>query len=136
MSILMLLLSCTTTENNVEKIIDTDIEYPNILVEPGTVDFGVVEPLMSKTEVVTFTNNGPVALDITDVQLEGSAFTATTAAPIGLLPSGDSSEMILSYTPQNLDDNGWLKVYSNDPDSPELFVPLEGHGAMPLLTQK
>ena len=100
MSIILLLFSCTTTENNVEKIQDTDVEYPNIVVDPLAVDFGVVEPLMSKTEVVTFSNEGAVALDITDIQLEGAAFTATSAAPIGLLPPGESSEMILSYTPQ------------------------------------
>ncbi|MEC7984343.1 MAG: choice-of-anchor D domain-containing protein [Myxococcota bacterium] len=133
MNLLLVLLSCTMTENNVEKIMDTDVEYPNIVVEPSTVDFGIVEPSLSETEVVTFRNDGAVALDITDVQLEGAAFTATSAAPIGLLPAGESAEMILSYSPQNLDDNGWLKVYSNDPDSPELFVPLEGHGAIPLL---
>ncbi|MAA78381.1 MAG: hypothetical protein CL916_03910 [Deltaproteobacteria bacterium] len=133
MNILLYTLFACEVENHVEKIIDTEIEYPALVVDPSSVDFGLVDPQTSSTEVVTFRNEGPVALDISEIILEGTPFTAASAAPIGLLGPGDSTEMILSYTPQNINDAGWLKVFSDDPQSPETLVPLIGQGAIPLL---
>jgi len=129
---LIAILACSV-ENNVEKIVDTDVKYPSLVVDPESVNFGLVDPQTSTTEVVTFRNEGEVSLDISNISIEGTPFTAATAAPIGLLEPGDSAEMIISYTPQNIDDAGWLKVFSDDPVYPEKLVPLMGEGAIPFL---
>ena len=129
---MFILLACFV-ENNVEKIPEISTEFPALVIEPSTVNFGVVEPNATSTEVVTFRNEGDAALDISDIIIEGAAFTAISTVPIGLLPPGESTEMTLSYAPQNIDEQGWLKVLSNDPVDPQALVPLIGQGAIPLL---
>ncbi|MEC7985486.1 MAG: choice-of-anchor D domain-containing protein [Myxococcota bacterium] len=132
MLLLTVLFACTI-DNNVEKIIETDIDYPALVINPDSVNFGIVQPQETQKEVVTLHNEGQAALDIQNIAIEGAAFTAFSDAPLGLLEPGESAEMILSYTPFNTHDSGWLKVTSNDPTDPVSLVPLEGTGAIPLL---
>ena len=93
MMLLNVLFACTI-DNNVEKIIDTDIDHPALVINPESVDFGIVEPMATQTEIVTFSNEGKAALDLQDIVIEGAAFTAASTAPLGLLGPGESAEMI------------------------------------------
>ena len=62
------------------------------MVSPGSINFGVVSPGSSVSEVVTLSNEGGSALDVEDILLEGGAFTAASAAPLGLLGQGASGD--------------------------------------------
>ena len=57
-----------------------------------------------------------------------SLFTAVSSAPIGMLLPNESVEMMISYTPINLEDTGWLKVTSDDPAAQTVYVELMGTG--------
>ncbi|MBM75039.1 MAG: hypothetical protein CMK59_06545 [Proteobacteria bacterium] len=126
-------ISCGS-ENDLKEIVEPDTSSPLLVVDPMLVDFGVVDPGDNVTSAVTFRNDGDRAVEITDVVLEGVAFMAASAAPVGILGPGESTEMILSYSPLNIEDHGWLKVSSDDPASEEVYVELVGMGAIPLLT--
>ena len=127
------LWGCNPIENTVEKIETTDVDFPSLVVEPNELNFGIIEPTDSVTESVTITNKGGIALEIFDVAIEGMSFTAASSAPIGLVQPDESVTMSITYSPLNLDDNGWLTISSDDPLNPETYVPLMGQGAIPLL---
>ena len=67
--------------------------------------------MKKKSDVVTLTNLGSAAIDITNISLEGTAFTAASTAPLGLLEPGSSTEMWISYTPLNLQDQVGFNQY-------------------------
>jgi hypothetical protein len=128
----LILLSCDI-ENEVGKVVDPTIELPALVIEPDEINFGIVAPTDTITEVVTLRNEGDTALDILSVALEGSSFTAASAAPLGLLQGGESVEFLISYSPQFVEDQGWLIVESTDPELETAMVPLYGQGAYPML---
>jgi hypothetical protein len=132
-TISILFFSCGP-ENEINEIIKKDDTSPQLVVEPLFVDFGTVQPNQEVTDVVVFRNDGDKAVDIQDVRLEGSSFTAVSSAPIGMLLPSESVEMMISYTPINLEDTGWLKVSSDDPAAQIVYVELAGSGSIPLLT--
>jgi len=121
------------TENKLEKIPETNPSIPHLVAVPETLNFGIVDPSDTLVDTVTLLNEGEATLDISGISIDGAAFTAASTTPIGLLEAGESTEMLISYQPQNLEDNGWLKVVSDDPQNPSLYVPLVGQGAIPLL---
>ena len=130
---LLLVMTGCKIENDVGKLTNNNQESPALVVEPPSINFGIVQPLESETGIVTLRNEGDSAVDILSVNLEGVAFTAVSTAPIGLLQGGESVEFMLSYTPQFVEDSGWLTIESSDPELETARVELLGQGAYPLL---
>ena len=127
------LIGSNCNENNITKLPPKNIDNPALVVSPGSINFGVVSPGSTVSEVVTLSNEGGSALDIEDILLEGGAFTAASAAPLGLLGPGEQVEMMISYTPINVIDEGMLTVFSDVAATEEVLVPLQGQAAYPVL---
>lgn len=134
MPILLFALSACDIDNHLDKIVDTDLPSSLLEVDPLILNFGSVSPGQEKTDVVTLSNLGSSAIDITDLSIEGTAFTAASTAPLGLLEPDTSVEMWITYTPLNLDDQGWLRINTDTVSQPETLVQLLGEGQYPLLT--
>ena len=128
------LLHACEIDNTLDKIADTDVPSTLLEVDPLVLSFGSVAPGSDKSEVVTLTNLGSAAIDITNISLEGSAFTAASSAPLGLLEPGNSTEMWITYAPLNLQDQGWLRINTDSAAQAETLVQLVGEGLYPLLT--
>ena len=126
----LLLISCTI-DNTIEKIPTPVTDFPEIRVEPATLNFGVTEEPVS--DVLTIHNDGTASLEIKDLQLEGAAFTVIQTIEDDLIPPGESQELLVQYEPLNMSDEGWLKITSNDPSEEKSLVPLVGATSAPLL---
>ena len=129
---LLLSVSCQI-ENEVGKIQAPVSDDPYLVIEPMALDFGLVEPMTTVSDVITFRNEGDLAIDLTQFKLEGAGFTASSAAPTGWLAPGAEVEMWIDYSPVFVEDAGWLTVTTSDPAMSEALIPLEGQGAYPLL---
>ena len=111
----MLLPLACSIDNNVEKITTTDPVFPDLVVNPLEVNFGFLDAGTQGEQVVTLSNEGADTLDIKNIEIEGLAFSLISGDVIDTLEPGESSELILSYDPVNIEDTGWLKIDSNDP---------------------
>ena len=106
-----------------------------LIVDPLEIDFGVVQPAAVVSEVVTLRNEGNEAVEIVSLALEGTGFTAASAAPLGWLAAGEEAEFWVEYSPVFVEDTGWITIESSDSTAAveETLVPLRGQGAYPLL---
>lgn len=132
--ILPALSSCV--ENELSKITEATDSQALLIVEPMQLDYGVVQPSQTRSDVITLRNEGTEAVELLSFHLEGAGFTAASAAPLGWLAPGDSTEFWVDYTPIFVDDTGWLTVESRDSELESLdsiLIPLTGQGAYPLL---
>ena len=103
--------------------------YPNLTVEPGYVNFGNVVLGKSLSNSITVSNTGQADLQLQAVTWNGSAFETIDNACKGTLVAGGKCTMTVRFTPnaQGIT-SGYLKINSNDPDSPETIVNLLGYG--------
>ena len=87
------------------------------------------------SDVVTLRNEGNEAVEIVSLALEGTGFTAASAAPLGWLAAGEEAEFWVEYSPVFVEDTGWITIESSDSTAAieETLVPLRGQGAYPLL---
>lgn len=130
--VLLLSMSCKI-ENEVGKIQEPVSEDPYLVIEPMELDFGLVEPMTTVSDVITFRNEGDIAIDLSQFHLEGAGFTASSAAPTGWLEPEAEVEMWIDYSPVFVEDSGWLTVTTTDPALEEAMIPLAGQGSYPLL---
>jgi hypothetical protein len=129
--IVLLLAACSEYDVNPKATDPSEPQEdaaPDIVVEPLSVDFGVVEAGgSSEPAAVTVTNVGAAALGLDAVELAGGPFTLTTALGSALLAPGESTIFAVTYVP---DEAGAFtseaRVSSNDPDSPLVSVALSG----------
>lgn len=127
----LLMFGCV--ESELKEITKPRDGQPYLVVDPIEVDFGLVQPMTTVSDVVTLRNEGEEAVEILSLSLEGAGFTAASAAPLGWLAPGDEAEFWVDYTPVFVEDNGWITIESSDSAADEVLVPLFGQGAYPLL---
>lgn len=129
---MLLLAACSDTSLTVGAA--SNDASPDIVVSPGTLDFGAVPFAGSTTGVVRIDNLGDAALSVEDLVFSGDgAFTLAADFQDLWIPAGSGEDLALLYSPVNAEDAGWVTVYSNDPDEPALPVALLGRGAFPQL---
>jgi uncharacterized lipoprotein NlpE involved in copper resistance len=106
-----------------------------LAVTPEQVMFGLVSPPKVEERTLTLRNVGAQPLTVSALSIEGSdefslsdSFSAQTLAPQGEVVVG------LRYAPQSIDpDSAQLRIDSDDPEQPSVFIPLEGNGSVPCL---
>jgi len=104
---------------------------PDIEVMPASLDFGNVKIWKSLEKTLVISNRGPGNLVINRIQITGldaSLFYTSGASVPRTLLSGESANMLIGFRsrPRGLK-TATLKIYSNDPDTPILSVPLSGN---------
>jgi hypothetical protein len=111
------------------------VPAPAIVVEPATVDFGVLAVGSSAAIVVQVRNEGTETLDLHGLFLldQAGAYTTTQLGVTALEPN-ESTNFAVTYTPilDGLHDDR-VDVYSNDPLSPTLQVPIIGTTLAPVI---
>ena len=112
---------------------DANIAEPDILVSPDSLAFHLPENVEGEQLRLTLTNQGSAALQVGALVIDGSAFTIQGVAAPFELPPGESIQTWVQYVSEAATDSGTLFVISNDPDSPEMPVPLVGSRQGPIL---
>ena len=103
---------------------------PNIVVMPDSVDYGSVFIGSPKTLPVRVANTGNDRLDISALTIDNPEFTADLT-PFNVEP-GDTALFNVTFIPAGEGTrSGVLSLFSNDPDTPEVQVPLTGIGLVP-----
>ncbi len=99
-------------------------------VAPTAVAFGPTVTGETERALVTLRNAGANTLQITDVAVSGTGFSADFAAPLTLGP-GEATAGTVTFAPAATGAaSGTLTVTSNDPDAPTRTVPLSGEGIL------
>ncbi len=109
--------------------------WPDIVVSPGSLDFGAVPLDGQARATIEVQNVGNAALTVSGVSFSGDpAFSLAEDVGSIWIAAGDRVEIPLQYTPVNQADAGWATIHSDDVDEPDLPVALAGRGAFPQLT--
>lgn len=124
LSSLFLLAGCMETGMHLIKDGNVD-DTPAIAVDPVELDFGAVERGNSVTGVVTLSSVGGLILDVSSTEIsEGSSTFSLLNTAAGRYEPGETGEMIITYESSGEAAVGELLIVSNDPDQPNLTVPL------------
>ncbi len=101
---------------------------PQIQIDPSPVDFGIVPAGESSAQIVTLFSSGDITLNVTAMQIGSGreTFSLVEALPGSYLP-GEFAELTITYNSDGSETTGELEVLSNDPDDPNLRVPLLAH---------
>ena len=107
---------------------------PDIVVDPLTLDFSELPPnCASDPQVITILNAGAADLEVSDIQIDGLDLDMyqLSGAPEILAPL-DTMEVEVRFMAEQAVsyDEAYVRVYSNDPDEPELDVNLLGEGSL------
>lgn len=107
-----------------------DAPMPDIHVDPLSLDFGEVGPGGVSTKVVNILNRGNAVLQMGMVDQSGSgAFQLLSDPSNAIVGPGSTLPVVINYIPtSDQGDNGELKLFSDDPDEPEVKVLLLGNG--------
>ncbi|KFA90902.1 hypothetical protein Q664_25390 [Archangium violaceum Cb vi76] len=108
---------------------------PTIAVSPTSLDFGAqLVGTTSAARRVTVRNTGTGVLTLTSVTLSSAAFSASpTSVPLSVEP-GATREISVTFNPTTESSfTGTLTLASNDPDAPNVSIPLSGSGVRPEL---
>ncbi len=108
-----------------------DIDRPDIESDPAEcLDFGLVAPGETATEILRIRNTGEDDLLIEDTQLTGSgAFTLQPDLDGLTVSAGGVSTTIVTYAPTSGDgDSATYTITSNDPDESPFEICLIGNG--------
>jgi hypothetical protein len=104
---------------------------PDIAVEPSALTFGTVAVGFSRALQVIVKNLGPGELDLTSLSADDPAFTAVASFDT-LIPFG-SAYVLVTFAPAGPGVvASSLRVGTNDPDEPEVTLPLSGTGQTPV----
>ncbi len=114
-----------------------ECEWPDIQVEPSTVDFGNVAVVddQEHVEVVEVFNVGECDLLIQNIELEdrSSPFEITSIQSV-LVPPGLRTQFEVIYDPVTaVSSSSSVEIDSDDPDTPTARVHLLGTGVAPLI---
>lgn len=103
-----------------------DGQPPDIDVSPVALDFGASPLGIPLSQDVTVLNVGSSDLTVTGASATGSPFAASAPLPATVTPNSDSV-VTVTFTPLQAGVvTGELVLLSDDPDQPELVVPLTG----------
>jgi len=101
---------------------------PGIQVDPNPVDFGVVSVGETSTQIVSMFSTGDATLNVTAMQIGSGRETFTLVEPlVGLYETDSFAELTITYASDGSETTGELEILSNDPDNPNLRVPLLAH---------
>jgi hypothetical protein len=125
MSVLFLpLIACM--DNTLKKIDSPPSEgIPHIQVDPNPADFGIVPAGENSAQIITMSSLGDATLNVTAMQIGNGRETFSLLEPIiGSFEPDSFAEITVTYTSDGSETSGDLQILSNDPDSPNLTVPL------------
>ena len=124
------LVITTNDPENPELVVDVTVNVtgaPGITIEPGSIDFGDVIDGNEATQEVEITNSGTDVLNVSDITVEGDAFSVDFDDAFSL-EVGESETVLVTFTPDGAGDySGTLTVESDAPSSPD-EVALTGTG--------
>jgi hypothetical protein len=101
-----------------------EIDGPDIDLSAYEINYPFVENGDSNTISIDITNNGNALLEITDVFTTNNEFTVSEFS--NLLP-GESQSIAVTYTAENINASGGLRIWSNDEDEPDLTCEVNGN---------
>lgn len=104
---------------------------PDIELSPPSYDFGNVAAGETAFATIDLANVGDATLTLGNlVQVGSSAFTRISSDPSGYsIPGRQSATLVFAYSPTHgSGDNAIITIPSDDPDEPELVLPLLGNG--------
>ena len=132
---LVLLAGCPdqdfTAVTNPNDVVD---QVPDIGIEPDNLAFEATDPGSERTDQVVVTNHGVLDLHVSNIVLSGTtAFVLGSDRAQATIAPGDSVTLPVTFSPANPEDLGSLTIFSDDPDSPSLVVPITGTGLIPQL---
>lgn len=104
------------------------LQVPTIVVTPNAADFGAVRIGESGSVFLEVCNSSGVDLAVTAMQfsrgISAEFYKYHDVLPI-TIEAGYAVPVLLVYVPRdNVPDNGFLNILSNDPNSPEVSIPL------------
>lgn len=106
-------------------------EAPDITIEPQLHDFGTLDFQATASVAVTVRNDGVADLHITDI-LYTTLSSELTMRPVGpalTLTPGASTTVTIDYAPiDDVADEGYFSVYSDDPDEGVAYGNQIGNG--------
>ncbi len=100
----------------------------SIVIDPPTLDFGPLEPGLSKSLTVTITNNGEAVVHVSDVSISGDA---RTAFKLGTLPDvlkalavSQEAKFTVAYTAPAIEgtDTAFIAIKSDAPARSQLVL--------------
>jgi len=105
---------------------------PDISVLPASVVSGEVSVCSSKTDSVTISNGGTAELDIVGVSISGTnaaEFSLSGSCAGQTLTASGTCTLMVIFSPTSVGaKNAALSIQSNDPDTPQIQIPLSGSG--------
>jgi len=108
----------------------TEGPEPAIAWSPTSIDYGPVPSGGEVIELVVIQSIGTAPLQVSNISLavgSSSDFYITEHEAPTVLDPSDDSEIFVAYAPSdNTADAGTLVVESNDPNNPEVLIPLTG----------
>ncbi len=103
-----------------------------LVVDPEIIDFGQMVSGDTASEVVSVSAEGTVGFRLGELEQTGSgAFTVTWDGDGEMLQPGETRDLIVSYEPVNLEDEGLLRL---DSDAGEGAVQLYGSIQLPAIS--
>jgi hypothetical protein len=124
------ILGCS--DYTLEKV---QVYEPNISVSPTEHDFGALHSGYETGEIdIAVTNTGNTELLIDDVYIMGpSDITFSPSLPSSMSP-GEEVTLTVTYVPETFQiDSARLYIFSDDPDTPIVEIPLDGQGDAPVI---
>ncbi len=108
-------------------------EVPVMVVDAERFDFGPLQDGEEASQTFTITNAGNLELSL-ELALEGSPdFSVPSANRPYFIEPDEVRDFEVRFTPSAPTSEGTLVITSDDPELPELDLPLVGEGALPQL---
>jgi len=132
-ALLLIALACTDYELQPEPV-GGGYSLPAIEVSPSEMQFGDLTLGETETQTLTVTNVGDNTLEVMAIHIEESAaFTLLNPSFPIRLEEDEQTTLDVIYTPDGFDHEGGALVLSDDPDRPQISVPMTGGWAAPEL---
>ena len=136
----LFLFSTACSDYKISKIVEEvepGITSPEIEVDPIHHSYGALSAgSETQSVIINIENIGNGELNISNIYLHsGTSNFTLTSAPIGIVESLNSVELIISYSPGTYETNyETISIISNDEDEPIVNVSLDGSGDAPVIT--
>ncbi|GEM_PF-2831861 len=123
------------TDNSTTKFyLKRIVNAPDLATTPKFINFGPIRIRSQKSEKVLLENRGTAPLNISNIISSNNQFLVDKTSFV--LAPGGYDWLNVIFQPELIDNiQGDLTIYSNDPDSSQYKLPLEGEGR-DYLTQK
>jgi hypothetical protein len=131
-----LLAGCIENETSFRTNADPQpLPTPIMVVEPTTIDFGALPEGESLTSSFVIRNEGTDKLELLEVVMDDSeSFTLESPYELPIeIDVGGQLMYEVSYTPNEINEVGSVRVTGSDPENPDQFVELLGTWAVPAL---